>query len=211
MSPIDFREIENIGILPSICDYNSFISSIEECKLCKRHKECSSPIIPDGDINSFVAFHSRDPAFHDDLNHTLFAYDSSLGKVFQTYLDLLKVARYDIYISCSVFCAGKDRRVIKHEEQLSCLIHKQRELYLLDSCKIHFLLGNNAYNLFLGLRAAPVIKDLGIVWIYNDIWFIPLPHPGQFMRDPKVRSTVQDFLPILRPFLKEKYIKHKGL
>lgn len=190
---------------------------MSECKLCARSQESFAPVLPDGDIASYVSFKGSSPGKIEDARRVPLYPDAPVGRVFSEFLRALSLRREMCYISDTLRCHSENDRPTTQIESINCSKFNEIEFSYQLVCKkngrtpeIFFLMGNEATLQFLGHYCTSVLQDQGKVFVMRhptldkDLWFIPIIHPASCVRSSKIRNKVLQYLVDLRPYLRDK-------
>lgn len=172
---------------------------IKGCKNCRvRYETGLAPVPSLVNPNSLAVFVGRSPSRIEATTGELFPAKSSIGNIFDSYLNVLGLSREDISILNMVNCHTKGNAPPQRDCINRCKAFKYFEFEAIASYRILFLLGNDACEWVLGDNSLGVLSLLGDVCAAriggNRVIIVPMLHPAHLMVDSEYKDSVYKVL-----------------
>lgn len=179
---------------------------VEQCKKCPLWKTRKKPVFGEGPSNAKMMLIGLGPGYHENLEGRPFV--GAAGKLLDRLLESAGVERSMVYITNIVKCYLPENRVTR-EEVRACTPYLDRQIEIIQP-KVIVTLGNVAMEYIFGkfgIKLEPISRIHGEVFktstLILQVTVIPMYHPAAALRNPGLRSVVEeDWMKIREVLLK---------
>lgn len=157
------------------------------CKRCDLRLQCKSPVEPLINIKPKMLFITGNPAIDEEKIGVPLHSESSGGRVFSKYLQLLGVSRYEICVSNILHCRTERSKVVNTSYIATCAVWKSLEFDLFTLPKYIVTMGSYPLKIFMGFNYPSITTIFGEIYkvIFRDkaTYIIPITHPAYILRN----------------------------
>lgn len=172
-------------VLPTIAE------QITHCTACQLHQTRTKAIVGEGSTDAALFFVTEAPVFHEDKQGRPLV--GSVGRLFDTLLDIIGLTRADVFIGPIVRCRPPENRAPLSSEIDTCATYIQQQLDAIQP-RIVVTLGRQS--------TAAVFPDKSLARIHGQPQYLddgrvyfPVFHPADVLRNPSLRPMIEgDFL-----------------
>ena len=179
---------------------------VERCRKCPLWRTRKKPVFGEGPPDAKIMLIGLGPGYHENLEGRPFV--GAAGKLLDRLLELAGVERSKVYITNIVKCYLPENRVTREEVE-ACTPYLDEQIEIIQP-KVIVTLGNVATEYIfgkLGIKLEPISRIHGKVFkastLILQVTIIPMYHPAAALRNPGLRSVVEeDWMKIREVLLK---------
>lgn len=182
---------------------------VKKCTRCSLYKQAVNPVPGEGNPNAQIMFIGEGPGYHEDQQGRPFV--GQAGKLLDRLLQLIKVARKDVFIGNMVKHRPLGNRDPLPTEIESCRPFLDEQIKIIDP-KIIVTLGRFSMNKFLpGEYISKIHGQARFVDFRGKKWIvIPMYHPAAALRNGKIMKEIKEDFKKIPRFLEERIEEVKG-
>jgi DNA polymerase len=167
---------------------------LENCVLCRLHKERSRIVFGTGNPKAELMFVGEAPGRDEDLQGEPFV--GKAGQLLTRIIEAMGYRRNDVYITNVVKCRPPDNRNPEENEVALCIPYLFRQIRAIKP-KVICALGSVAAHALLKTKA-PISEMRGRFYDFQGIPLMPTYHPAFLLRNPhKKREVWEDIKKIM--------------
>lgn len=169
---------------------------IKDCKKCELHKIRTNALCGEGSLNAEILFIGEAPGYNEDLKGKHFI--GRAGKIFDEFLDSIKLSREKIYITNVLKCKIPKNERPKQEYIEKCTPYLNEQIKIIKP-KIIVPLGRFATNYIFErykIKQQPIQKIHGKVFLiknlFEEVKIIPQLHPAVTVYNFESMETLKE-------------------
>jgi len=179
---------------------------VENCKACDLWKKRKHPVFGEGPENAKVMLIGLGPGYWENQKGRPFV--GAAGKFLNELLSLAELKREDVYITNVVKCYLPENKVTEEEVKVCTSLYLDKQIEIIKP-KIIITLGNVATEYIFkkfNLPLTSMNKLHGKSFIVSNLFLqakiIPMYHPAAGLRNPGLRSTIEEDWKIIKEVIK---------
>jgi len=188
-------------------EMKSLEKSAVECRLCELWKNREKLVFGEGPVNAKIMLIGLGPGYWENKKGRPFV--GAAGKLLNTLLALAGLKREEVYITNVVKCYLPDNTVTEEEVKI-CTSHYLDKQISIIKPKIIITLGNVATRYIFekfGIEIKSMGKIHGKIFHVSNLFInskiIPMYHPAAALRNPSLRSIIEEDWKLLGKILNE--------
>lgn len=154
------------------------VLSCNKCDLCNGGELLDGfdpHVMGEGSLNAELMFIAEAPGFNETKNKQPLTGAGASGKVFESVLDFLGLARADVYVTNTALCRPENNRDPEPFETMKCRPYLDRQIEIIQP-KLIITFGRFAAQAFLNVFK--ITRDHGKIAKSDGLSIFPLYHPS---------------------------------
>lgn len=178
--------------------YEVLVDKIRSCTLCTLSEKRTQAVPGEGSLEADIMFIGEGPGFYEDRDGRPFI--GPAGQLLEQLLASIGLDRQQVYITNMLKCRPPNNRDPLPGEVKACKPYLDEQIETI-SPKIIVALGRHSFGKFFPNES--ISKARGKPRPWNGVTVYPMYHPAAALRNPKLRTSLEDDFRSLNALLQE--------